>query len=250
MTRQKAKEDEAKRQSIAARIRALLAMTLENGASENEAVFAAKKAAELLEEYDLSMDEVEMRASPFSGSEQAHTESDVGPRFYTVANAISELTGTENWTSRPGIHPVVYSFFGMAHEVAIAEYLLAICARAIRSECAVHEKEWAFYRPAFRRSKRISFLDGMADSLSRRIRALKPRTKSGSGLVVLHNALIDEELARRGISLSTKRKPGSWDFDSNYVKGLAAGERVALDPGIETAQRPSGAIANQARDAS
>ena len=101
-------KDAAKRASIAARIRALLAMTLENGASENEAVFAAKQAAKLLEEYDLSMDEVEMRASPCSGSEQAHTDDDVGPRFYTVANAISELTGARNWVSRPGVHPVVY----------------------------------------------------------------------------------------------------------------------------------------------
>ncbi|MGY3582372.1 hypothetical protein ACVIGB_000704 [Bradyrhizobium sp. USDA 4341] len=238
----------AKRQSIAARIRALLAKTVANGCTEDEAIAAAEKAAALLEQYNLSMDEIEMRASPFAGAEQAHTDDDVGPRFYTVANAISALTGARNWISPPGVHPVVYSFFGMTHEVEIAQYLLDICARAVRSECAARDGEWAFYRLSVRRTKRIAFRDGMADSLSKRIRALKPKTRTGTGLIVLHDALIDEEMIRRGLAIRTRRQPGSFDFDDSYLEGRAAGDLVALDPGIKSPERVSGVLPGQTSD--
>jgi hypothetical protein len=236
----------AKRQTIARRIRALLAMTVANGCTEDEAVAAAQKAAGLIEQYDLTMDEVEMRASSFTGADQAHTDSDVGPRFYTVANAISELTGARSWISRPGVHPVVYSFFGMTHEVEIANYLLDICARAVRSECDAREGEWAFFRLSVRRIKRIAFRDGMADSLSKRIRALKPKTKTGTGLIVLHDALIDEEMIRRGLAIRTRRQPGSFDFDDSYLEGRDAGDLVALDPGVKPPERVAGILRDQA----
>jgi hypothetical protein len=236
--------DPNKRQAIADRIRALLSKTVANGCTEDEAVAAAEKAAELLTLYDLSMDEVEMRASPFSGADQDHDSDDVGERFWVVAKAISELTSTRSWTSRPGVRPVCHSFFGIAHEVEIAGYLLDICSRAVRSEVerAAVEGEWALFRLAIRRSRRIAFLDGMCDRLAERIRALRPPRPKGAGLVVLRNALISEEMERRNLKLDTGKPRDSRDFDPSYSQGVAAADTVALDPGIGPPDRISGVI--------
>ena len=48
---------------ILEKIRALMLKTVENGASESEAVAAAQKVAELLEKYNLMMSEVEIDES-------------------------------------------------------------------------------------------------------------------------------------------------------------------------------------------
>lgn len=236
-----------KRKAIAARIRALLAMTVANGCTEAEALSAAEKAAELLAQYELTMDEVEMRASPFSASEQDHASDDVGERFWVVANAISELTNTRSWTSRPGVHPVRYSFFGLAHEVEIASYLLEICSRAVRTEVqrAAIEGEWAFLRLAIRRSRRIGFIDGMCDRLADRIRDLRPPRPAGTGLVILRNALIDEEMRNRRIKLDSGNARDSRDFDPSYLLGLLAAETVALDPGLKAPEKIAGEISGQ-----
>ena len=46
------------------RIQALRAKTVDNGCTEDEALSAAAKVAELLDRYDLSLTDVELRAAP------------------------------------------------------------------------------------------------------------------------------------------------------------------------------------------
>ena len=49
---------------LTARIQALRAKTIDNGCTEDEALTAAAKVAELLDRYDLSLSDVELRAEP------------------------------------------------------------------------------------------------------------------------------------------------------------------------------------------
>ncbi len=49
---------------LTARIQALRAKTIDNGCTEDEALAAAAKVAELLDRYDLSLSDVELRAEP------------------------------------------------------------------------------------------------------------------------------------------------------------------------------------------
>ena len=50
----------ANREAIIKKVRALLSMTMENGASEAEAVMAARRAGELMREYNLDMTTIEL----------------------------------------------------------------------------------------------------------------------------------------------------------------------------------------------
>lgn len=216
------------REKIAARIRALMAKTLENGCTEAEAVAAAELAAKLLGQYNMTLDEVEMRASPFKRHQEAHDDP-VGERLWRIASAISKLTNVNYWTSRPGVRPIEINFFGFAHEVLIAEYLLEICRRAMRTEMQRLERAAALFRPAVRRMKVITFLDGMAQRLYERILALVPPKPTGTGLVVLKQALID---AAMPVKTDQRSRLGGRDTDVGYLHGYIAGGKVALNQGL------------------
>lgn len=216
------------REQLAAKIRALRAKTVENGCTEDEAIAAAAKVSEMLERYNLTLDEVELRASPF----EMHTErfgDEVGRPLWRVALAISELTNTRYWSARPGVYPYELTFFGFAHEVDIATYLLEICAGAMRREQSRILHGGTIARTPRTRREVRPFLEGMADRLHDRILALKPPKPTGRGLMVLHMELVD---AAMPIETQTGRARPSRDFEDSYKDGLRAGDAVALNTGL------------------
>jgi hypothetical protein len=219
------------REKIAAIIRALRAKTVENGCTEDEAIAAAAKIVELLARYNLTVDEVEMRASPFKKHKEVHYDP-VGERVWKPAVAIAKLTGCTTWKSGPGVHPAEIYFFGFEHEVEIAKYLLEVCAGAMRRE---QDKILVNYRrlaPAMQRRRVAPFLDGMADRLYRRILELIPPTPTGTGLVVLRNALLAKALKDTGVALKKTNARPSLDYDPAYGAGRRAADKVALNPAL------------------
>jgi hypothetical protein len=221
------------RDKIAGRIRALLAKTVENGCTEEEALSAARLAASLLAKYNMKIDEATVRENRIT--QQQHVEEDiVGERLWKVAREIAELTGSRYWRSRAGVHPIEITFFGFEHEVAIAAYLLEICARATREAADSVWRENALLVLRKRRAAMVAFVDGMIDRLAERLAEMRPPAAESSGrdLVPLRNQLIDDALARNGLTLDRKRERGSRDFDLNYLFGAAAGDRVRLNKGV------------------
>lgn len=219
------------RAKIAARIRALLAKTVENGCTEDEAISAAAKAAEMLARYQLTLDEVEMRETPFERHSERHDDA-VGERLWKVAAAISDLTGATYWQSSAGVWPIEIHFFGFNHEVEVARYLLEICARAMRQSQGRVERENALLRPAPRRRIVLPFLDGMADRLRARILALVPPKPTGTGLVVLRDQLVKAAMVEAGIHLQDRRMRESHDHEAAYADGLRAADSVTLNRGV------------------
>lgn len=213
------------RDAISRRIRALRAKTVENGCTEAEALAAAQLLADLLAKYNMTLDEAELRESPFAHHRERHDDW-VGDRLWKVAAAISHLTGARYWVQAPGM-PVSIDFFGFEHEVEVARYMLEICANAMRHEKA--RKEAELWPRIVKRNAMLPFLDGMADRLAQRIRAMKPPQPAGVGLVVLHDALIDAAMPTK---TEQRRARSSRDRDSTYVDGWDAGGKVALNRGL------------------
>lgn len=208
------------------------AKTVENGCTEAEALTAAQMLADLLAKYNMTVDEAEMRASPFSHHREHHDDW-VGDRLWKVADAVAELTGSRYWTQRPG-ERVSVDFFGFEHEVEVARYMLEICAGAMRREQA----RLINPRRGLRRQRAtvLPFLDGMADRLASRICAMKPPPESGNGLIVLHGALIE---AAMPVELKKGRSRGSRTADTTYRDGLAAGDQVSLNKGLRGDTEPA-----------
>lgn len=221
--------DPKKREALLKRIRALAGMTVENGCTEDEALTAAKMLADLLAKYNLTVDEATLRAEPFSRTRKP-TSGEVGARLWKVADGVAFLVGCQYWTDERGGDHI--NFFGLAHEVEIADYLLKVCARAMRTDEARLNTAWALVNPAKRRQKVLPYLDGMADRLRDRLRRMRPPPPTGKGLVVLKDQLITEEMAKAGIKTQQARASLSRDFESAYGHGVRAADRVALNPGL------------------
>jgi len=220
------------KKKIAERIKALRAMTSENGCTEEEAATAAAMVAKLLDQYGMTADESDLRENDFA--HEQHSQDDlVGKRMSRVASAIAGMIDIRYWAQRPGETPSV-TFFGFSHEVEIASYLLDICRNAMTTQAERVAGEYRLLRENVRRRKVSAFLDGMADRLAERIRALKPKTPPGKGLVVLRHALIDAELETLGINLEECSGRQSDDLDENYGRGRFAANDVALNRGVGT----------------
>lgn len=220
------------REKIAARIRGLRDKTTANGCTEEEAMSAAEKVVEMLARYNMTLDEAELRASPFSQREDTHADH-VGDRIWKVAAAIAKLIGVTYWQSPTGVSPVKISFFGFSHEVEIASYLLEVCAGAMRSEqLRILRGATRAFTPR-QRSRLYPFLDGMADRLATRLLELIPPVPPGTGLVVLRSALIAQAMELEGIDLQAGlRSRPSRDADEAYELGKLAGDRVSLNQGL------------------
>ncbi|MDP1642753.1 MAG: DUF2786 domain-containing protein [Phenylobacterium sp.] len=220
------------RQKIAARIRALLAKTVANGCTEAEAVAAAELAAKLLAQYELTLDDLELRSTPFAQT-MGQDVDDLGPQVWKVAAAIADLVGVRYWTTGAGVRPVQVTFFGFTHEVEIATYLLEICQHAMRGQLTRLQRDVALLRRTVQAMRIRAFLDGMAERLAERIRALKPPpAPAGTGLVVLRGELIDKALHVAGIELESSTGRSSRNLDPEYQAGRLAADRVGLKPGL------------------
>lgn len=194
------------REKLAARIRALRAKTVENGCTEAEALAAAEKLAQLLTDHNMTLDEADLRASPFARHDHTGVGA-VGLKLWKVANAIAELTNTRTWTGGRDA-PTGVTFLGLSHEVDVAAYMLSICERAMQTEAANLMRTVRHLPHIKQAAKVVPFVDGMADRLASRIRDTIPPTPPGTGLIVLRNALIDQELARCGIKVEFETARG------------------------------------------
>lgn len=226
------------REKLAAKIRALLAKTVENGCTEDEAISAARMAASLLAKYNMTLDETELRANPFK-RDTSYREDEIGERLWKVAAAIAELTGCKYWRSRPGVAPVEITFFGFAHEVEISKYLIAICVRALADGKKQIIRQYALLVPARRRRHLLAFLDGMVDRLAERILELREPLATGTGLVVLRNALIDDALKAENIKLDQRKQRQGRDFEDAYEDGMSEADKVALNRAVSSDREDS-----------
>ncbi|WP_312814385.1 DUF2786 domain-containing protein [Brevundimonas sp.] len=220
----------ADREKLAARIRALCAKTVENGCTEAEALAAAEKLAQLLADHNMTMDEANLRASPFAKHDHQGRGA-VGMKLWKVANAIADLTNTRTWVGGRNA-PSRITFLGLSHEVDVAAYMLTICERAMQTEARKLMRTVQHLPQIKQAAKMVPFVDGMADRLASRIRAMIPPAQTGTGLIVLRNALIDQEMARQGIEIETGRARRPLDTAA-YHAGQNAADAVALNKGLK-----------------
>jgi hypothetical protein len=121
-----------KLEKISRKIRALMEKTVENGATEAEALTAADKVQELMNNYDLSMTDVEINTQEFVDGKIITGKSNV-TAMHNVVNSISTFTDTMVWFARMS-KGIVYHFFGAKKDVEFAHFLYDLFANSIELE--------------------------------------------------------------------------------------------------------------------
>lgn len=254
--------DTISRDRIREKLRRLLSMTVENGASETEAMAAAEAAARLMAEHNLSYRTVEeIDADGFATDTRPWFRGSGGfgraapvPAVKRCLPAICLLCGVEHAWS---IYDGTLIFFGAPGDTEVAHYLTVIIARAM-------DREWAEYRRNLRNGQaprlRASFYLGISSRIAMRLKdmAASPSTPvaGGTNLVVVKNALVKERFAAEmdthgGVKNARKESARVGD-SSALISGWSAGERVALNKGLneatgarELAYAPKGGLCDE-----
>lgn len=222
------------KQKLAERVRALLAKTQENGATEAEAMAAAEKARELMDKYQIDLGEVGMEAEGVikAFSDRTHYKTlQIKDRLAVMVAAYCDVKVWKNDR---------LTFFGLASDAEFATWLLDSLDAHIRRSAVEYmltarivatgakmprwEAEKAFVLGAISRiNQRLNMLT------DERKRAMRQQAGGGRSLVVVKSALVERAFADLNMRLRSGSRSNARVHDSGAFKaGVAAGDRASF----------------------
>lgn len=223
------------------RIQALRGKTVEQGCTEQEALASAKKVAELLDRYGLSLGEVEMRDQACEG-----VGVDTGRRRRAPLDdcvpTIGLFCDCKVWIETTASGAIRYVFFGLPADVEAAHFLYDLIVVTFASETSRFKNEDLTVASSARRVSTRSFQLGLAHGIRDKLRSMKSerdvanRLSTGRDLVPIKASVIEDELEKLGLSFHAKAQsrkrmvaPGA------YHAGREAGQKFEPRRGVEAA---------------
>lgn len=244
---------EDRKQSIIAKVRALLAKTTDQGCTEAEAASAAELASKLMVEYDLDIKSVsEIREETYGARKRPFATGNGRRRAYhEVQNclvAIARYFDCDVWMGKELV------FFGTATDTEMAHAMTDMMKAAMESEWRRMQNIVKYENPRQHgKSLRTSFMLGMARRISERLRDLKAERTAisnqtelkgdngltvapGTSLVVVKDATRKEKLvqykAQSGLKIAKRYTSSTIRSSSAYGRGKEAGGRVSINSKI------------------
>jgi len=221
---------------LKARIQGLRAKTTDNGCTEAEALSAAAKVAELLDRYDLSLTDVEIRDATCERLEYEARHNKRIPLEECIG-AVANFCDCRVWREKTPAGDPRYVFFGLRSDIEAARYLTELIDLAVRSELGRYKTSRVYqqFRHQDRHMANASFTLGMVVSIAEKLTAMKAgrdqaNNDARSHLVVLKSAVVDAELDRLDLKLETVRRPTRMVSPDAYDAGGAAGASLAITP--------------------
>lgn len=236
------KGDDPALERLLQRIQALRAKTVAQGCTEEEALAAAEKAAELLDRYGLSLGELAYRAQPCQGIGIQTNRRRFAP-IDSCVPGIAAFFDCRVWVEQVEGRALRHVFFGLRGDVAAAQYLYDLVERAFLTETEAFRASALYGQMAgARRSATHSFQVGLSRGISEKLaqmqtaRDVSRRSASGRDLVPVKAALVDEEVAKLGLDLHTRALGrGRRVLTDAFTAGQAAGQRFDYRPAITRA---------------
>jgi hypothetical protein len=224
------------------RIQGLRAKTVEQGCTEEEALAAAEKAAELLDRYGLSLGELDFRAQPCDGIGIQTNRRRFAPIDICVPG-IAAFFDCRVWVEQAKGRALRYVFFGLRGDVAAAQYLYDMVERAFQTETdAFRESELYARMAGARRTATNSFQIGLGRGICHKLetmqaaRVANQRSASGRDLVPVKAVMVDEELAKLGLDLHRREVGrGRRVMADAFSAGEVADQRFEFRPAITQA---------------
>ena len=224
------------------RIQGLRGKTVAQGCTEQEALAAAEKVAELLDRHGLSLGELDFQAQPCDGIGIQTNRRRFAP-IDSCIPGIAAFFDCRVWVEQVNGGALRYVFFGLRGDVTAAQYLYELVERAFETETDAFRAGDLYTRMAGeRRSATNSFQIGLGRGICSKLQAMQTarsasrRSVSGRDLVPVKAAMVDKELAKLGLDLHTRemgrRKRVLTDA---FTAGEAAGQRFEFSPAITQA---------------
>jgi len=230
--------DSAALDKLRTRIQGLRAKTIDNGCTEGEALAAAAKVAELLDRYDLSLTDVELRDAPCERrAYETHRKKRIP--LDDCIGAIADFCNCRVWREKNRAGEARYVFFGLRSDIEVAHYLTELIDTAVRSELGRYKttSDYRQFRHQERHVANASFALGMVASIADKLTAMKmgrdkANNDSGRDLVVVKAAVVATELEKLGLTLRTVNRASRMVSTMAYEAGGVAGVSLAINPGL------------------
>jgi hypothetical protein len=233
-----AHHDPAALDGLKARIQGLRAKTTDNGCTEAEALLAAAKVAELLDRYDLSLTDVEIRDAMCEQREYAINRNKRMPLDGCIG-AIAQFCDCAVWREKNSAGEMRFVFFGLPADLEVALYLMELIDNAVRSELGRYKvtSEYRRFRHQERHQANSSFTLGMIESIADKLNEIKVQrdavnSTTGRNLVQLKTSVVGAELEKLGLRLRTVQRPPKMVSPTAYGAGGVAGASLAINSGI------------------
>ena len=220
------------------RIQGLRAKTTDNGCTEAEALTAAAKVAELLDRYDLSLTDLEIRHAPCE-RRAYQTRAKKRIPLDDCIGAIAIFCDCRVWREKNSAGEAFYVFFGLSADVEVAHYLTELVDSAVRFELGRYKNsaEYRLFQHKHRHMANASFALGMVASIADKLLAMKAERDevsrgTGRDLVILKAAVVEAELEKLNLVFRKSRRAGRTVSQSAYEAGGEAGASMAINPAI------------------
>lgn len=215
--------------ALRARIRALLNKTTMNNCTEAEAMSAAAKARELMDKYQLELDDL-AEVEPFT----TETIDWRAARKYDfkagIAMRVAQYCDCRVWTSK---YERKISFFGRESDAMFATWLMEALTDFVA-------RGWVDYQLGFIFDEDYAcsmedFYYGAANRICKRLHELTQARLAAHGgtenaLVVNRKALVDAAFRKLGLALSASRKTSFRSRDqASMAAGHARGESAGFN---------------------
>lgn len=223
------------RETVAARVRALLAKTTENGCSEAEAMFAAEKARELMDKYDIEIGEAGMAAE---GTEKMTFDETTRGRLDLTSRMtyrIAEFCDVKSWRSP---YRGTATFFGLKSDVEFAVWLTRSLEAFVNNAADSYLAGQRFGRGSGRSRYMAdkSFTLGCIGRINVRLgkltaerkAAMKAAAGTGTSLVVVKSAIVEKDFRKLGLRLRSSSRRDPSVASGAYAAGQAAGDRASF----------------------
>src|SRR5262249_27846812 len=221
----------ADRNSVIEKIKALLAKTVENGATEHEMLAALDKAAAMRDTYEISDDELQLAKDEAAMLHAEPTDTTDPHRIkWLLGSGVREFCGVEIYRKR---REAGLKFIGMPSDVEFARWLLDSLADFVFEETYKH----LIGNLAPKGERQIvirSFTQACCERINERLYALVERSKTvqtsnGRELVVVKNAAIKAFMKEHGIHLRSCSGSAPSNVNSAaQAAGRAAGDRASF----------------------
>ncbi|MGH6798569.1 MAG: DUF2786 domain-containing protein, partial [Roseiarcus sp.] len=224
---------DANLERLVQRIQGLRAKTVEQGCTEQEALAAAEKVAELLDRYGLSLSTIELHRQACQGVGIDTGRRRLGPIDECVPT-IAAFFDCRAWSEKSASAPIRHIFFGLRADVEAARYLYDLVELAFATETALFTRGelYAELGSGERRSATNSFQIGLGRGIiaklhsSRQAREAALAATSGRELGPIKTSVIEGELAKLGLHFRSRARVAKrYVMTDAYEAGEAAGRR-------------------------
>jgi len=231
------------RADLAARVRALLAKTVEQGCTEAEALAAATKAFELIHKYQLDMSAIELEAEGFMRGTAEKPRAKKFNAQWAMMMAVAEFCEVKTWVqSEPYKRGGRVVFFGLKSDVEFANWLLVALEQFVWSQADAYAVESGGADYLTKRNFARACCNRICERLRHEVtlrRMKRAPTASRKDVMVLKHALVEREFDKLGLHLERRTSyycvGGSADASD---AGRAAGDKAGFGRPVHGRGKP------------